>query len=121
VAQQKAGRLCDSEESEQGNGTEGYMSVLVKFRHSGPFHSGEFASIDLEKISEFKITRQRNTCELLAITPENPQPNMPYIIATRDYEYEIKDILKDLQQLKQKNKDLIYEITDTEVHLVRKI
>jgi hypothetical protein len=97
------------------------MSVLIKFRHTGPFHSGASKTIDLDKVSEFRISRQRNTCELLAITPENPQPNSPYAIARRDNEYQLQDILKELQQLKKKNRDIIYEITDTEVHLVAKV
>jgi hypothetical protein len=96
------------------------MSVLVKFMQSGSFHAGEFKSLDLNKISKFEISRQRNTCELLAITPENPRPNTPYMIARRDNEYQLQSILKDLQQLKQDNKDIIYHITDTEVHLVNK-
>ncbi|HNX18596.1 MAG TPA: hypothetical protein PKM50_09770 [Methanoregula sp.] len=60
------------------------MSTYVKFRHTGVFHSGDSLSIDLDKISEFKITRLRNTCELLAITPENHQSDKPDSIATRD-------------------------------------
>lgn len=78
-------------------------------------------SIDLDKISEFRITRQRNTCELLAITPENHQPDRPYSIATRDREYQLQEILTDLNQLKREKRDLIYEITDTEVHRVKKV
>jgi len=97
------------------------MSVLVKFMQSGTFHAGEFKSIDLDKISKFEISRQRNTCELLAITPENPRPGTPYMIARRDNEYQLQAILKDLQQLKQENKDIIYNITDTEVHLLKKL
>ncbi|MGD0534991.1 MAG: hypothetical protein ABR999_06060 [Methanoregula sp.] len=97
------------------------MSVLVKFRHTGMFHSGDSLSIDLDKISEFKITRQRNTCKLLAITPENHQPDKPYVIATREREYQLQEIVTDLRQLKKENKDLIYEITDTEVHRVKKV
>jgi len=83
------------------------------------YHKGDSLSIDLGKISEFKITRQRNTCELLAITPENRQPDRPYSIATRDREYQLQEIIKELQQLKKGNKDIIYEITDTEVHLIK--
>ncbi len=92
------------------------MSVLVKFRHSGGF-----ISLDLDKISEFKITSQRNTYELLAITPENRQTNTPYAIARRDKEWQLKEIQHDLLQLKRENKDIIFEITDTEVHLVKKV
>ena len=55
------------------------------------------------------MTRQRNTCELLGITPENPHQNTPYIIAIRDRKYLLEEILKDLQQMKQENKDIIYE------------
>jgi hypothetical protein len=90
------------------------MSVTVKFRHPGGFRS-----LDLAKITDFQITRQRNTCELLAITPENRQPDTPYIIAMRDKEWQLKDILADLERLKNENRDLIYEITATEVHLVK--
>jgi hypothetical protein len=97
------------------------MSVLVKFRHTGVFHQGDSLSIDLGKISEFRITRQRNTCDLLAITPENHQPDKPYAIATRDREYQLQDILTDLKALKKENRDLIYEITDTEVHRLKKV
>ena len=90
------------------------MSVTVKFLHtSGAFHSGEFVSLDLDKITQFKITRQRNTCELLAHTPENPQPNQPYSIARRDRENLLQVILQDLQQLRQEKTEIIYEITDT--------
>ena len=51
------------------------MSVQVKFMQSGTFHAGEFKSLDLEKISRFQITHQRNTCELFVTTPENPAGN----------------------------------------------
>jgi len=94
------------------------MSVLIKFRHTGVYHQGDSLSIDLAKISEFKITRQRNSCELLAITPENHQPDQPYAIATRDREYQLQEIITDLNKLKKETRDLIYEITDTEVHRV---
>ena len=97
------------------------MSVLVKFVQPGTFYSGVSQSIDLDKISRFQISHQRTTCELLAITPENPRPDIPYMIARRDNEYQLKDILKDLQQLKQEHKDIIYNITDTEVHRVNKL
>jgi hypothetical protein len=92
-----------------------HMSVLVKFRHVGVFHTGDSLSIDLSKISEFKITRQRNSCELLAITPENHQPDKPYSIATRDREYQLQEIMTDLRQLKKEKRDITYEITDTGV------
>jgi hypothetical protein len=95
------------------------MSVFVKFRHTGVYHQGDSLSIDLAKISEFKITRQRSTCDLLAITPENHQPDHPYAIATRDREYQLQEIITDLKGLKKETKDLIYEITDTEVHRVK--
>jgi hypothetical protein len=97
------------------------MSVLVKFMQSGMFHAGEFKSLDLDKISQFQISRQRNSCELLATTPENPRPDTPYRIARRDNEYQLQDILKDLQQLQQEHKDITYDITDTGVSLVNKI
>jgi hypothetical protein len=96
------------------------MSVLVKFNQPGTFHTGVSLSIDLDKISRFEISHQRTTCELLAITPENSRPDIPYMIARRDNEYQLQDILKDLRQLKQEHKDIIYDITDTEVHLVNK-
>jgi hypothetical protein len=97
------------------------MSVFIKFRHSGVFHRGDFLSIDLDKISEFRITRQRNTCELLAITPENHQPDRPYSIATRDREYQLQEILTDLNQLKKEKRDITYEITDTGVQRVMRV
>lgn len=97
------------------------MGVLVKFLQSGAFNSGEFKSLDLDKITKFEIKHLRNSCELLAITPENPQQNLPYVIAQRDKEYKLEDILKDLQQLKQEKKDIIYEITATDVRKVNKI
>ncbi|PKL58576.1 MAG: hypothetical protein CVV34_01640 [Methanomicrobiales archaeon HGW-Methanomicrobiales-5] len=97
------------------------MSVLIKFIQSGSFHAGDFKSLDLDKITKFEINRQRNSCDLVAITPENPQQNSPYVIARRDIEYKLQDILTDLQQLKQEKKDIIYEITDTEVHQIKKI
>ncbi len=95
------------------------MSVQVKFMQSGSFNAGEFKFLDLDKISQLQITRQRNTCELLATTPENPRPNTPYRIARRDREYELQAILADLQHLKQEKREKIYEITDTEAHLVK--
>ncbi|MFA5348183.1 MAG: hypothetical protein WC294_08600 [Methanoregula sp.] len=96
------------------------MSVLIKFMQSGMFHAGDFLSIDLDKISRFQISRQRNTCELIAITPENPRPNTPYMIARRDNEYQLQAILTELRQLQQEHKDIIYDMTGTEVHLVKK-
>ena len=96
------------------------MTIIVRFAQSGSFHAGEFKSLDLDKISHLKISSQRNTCELLATTPENPQPNTPYVIARRDREYELQAILQDLQRLKAVKKDVIYEITDTESHIVPK-
>lgn len=97
------------------------MSVLVKFIQSGAFHSGDFKSLELDKINKFEVKHLRNTCELLAYTPENPQPNSPYVVARRDSEYQLQDILKDLQQLQREQKDIIYEITDSEVRLIKKI
>ncbi len=96
------------------------MSVQVKFMQPGTFDTGMSLSIDLDKISKFQISHQRNTCELLAITPENPRPDTPYMIARRDKEFQLQDILKDLRQLQQEHKDIIYDITDTEVRLVNK-
>jgi hypothetical protein len=93
------------------------MSVLVKFRST----AGS-VSLDLDKISVFQITRQRNTCELIAITPENPHPQTPFSIARRDQEWKLREILDNLQQLKDEKKaDIIFEITDTEVHLIKKL
>jgi len=97
------------------------MSVIIKFIQSGSFHSGDFLSLELDKISKLQINHLRNTCELLAYTPENPQPNTPYVIARRDAEYKLQDMLDDLQKLKKENKEIIYEITDAEVRLIKKI
>jgi hypothetical protein len=96
------------------------MSVLVKFMQSGTFHAGEFLSLDLSKISRLQISRQRNTCELIAVTPENPRPGTPYMIARRDKEYEVQAILNDLQELRKETKNATYEITDTEARVVVK-
>jgi hypothetical protein len=85
---------------------------------SGTFHAGEIKSLDLDKISRFQITRQRNSCELLATTPENPRPDTPYMLARRDHEYELQAILSDLRQLKTEQKESVYRITDTEAGLV---
>jgi hypothetical protein len=97
------------------------MSVIIKFIRSGSFHAGDFLSLELDKITRLQVNRLRNTCELLAYTPENPQPNTPFVIARRDSEYQLQDILKDLQQMKQENKDIVYEITDAEVRQTKKI
>jgi hypothetical protein len=94
------------------------MTVKIKFLMSGEYHAGEFKFLDLSQITQLKIARLRNTCELLATTPENPQPNTPYVIARRDREYELQAILTDLQQLKRETREVIYEITDTEAHRV---
>ena len=96
------------------------MSIQIRFVQSGSFHAGEFKFLDLDKISRFQITRQRNTCELFATTPENPQPNTPYVLARRDNEYELQAILTDLKQLKQDQNETVYEITDTEARQVKK-
>jgi len=74
------------------------------------------------------LTRLRNSklpgsavpCDLLAITPENQQPDRPYAIATRDREYQLQEIIADLKKLKKGKQDLVYEITDTEVHRMKK-
>jgi hypothetical protein len=93
------------------------MSVKVKFHAP----SG-VVTLDLAKISNLQITRQRNTCEILATTPENPHPQVPYSIARRDKEYELNDIIHDLQELKKDSTaDIIFEITDSEVHRIKKI
>jgi hypothetical protein len=94
------------------------MTVVVKFRQSGQFNSGEFKSLELEKITKLKINHLRNSCELVADTPENPRPNTPYIIAEREKSYELQTIMDELQQLRQGKKSGIYEITETEAHLL---
>jgi hypothetical protein len=94
------------------------MTVHVNFMQSGSFHAGELKSLDLDKISRFRITHQRNSCELFATTPENPRPETPYLLARRDHEYELQDILTDLKQLKTGQKESVYKITDTEAGLV---
>ena len=94
------------------------MTVQVKFMQSGSFNAGTFKFLDLALITKMQISRQRNTCELVAFTPENPQPGRPYILATRDRANQLEEILTDLQQLKQGNIDSIYEITDSEAHRV---
>ncbi len=90
------------------------MSVQITFMQSGSFHAGEYKSLNLDKITRFEITRQRNTCELFATTPENPRPGTPYMLARRDNEYELQAILTDLRQLKAGQKESVYRITDTE-------
>jgi hypothetical protein len=95
------------------------MTIQVKFMQSGTFHAGEFKFLDLDKISRLQITRLRNTCELFATTPENPQPGTPYMIARRDREYELQSIVSELQQLKQEKKDIVYEITDSAARLLK--
>jgi hypothetical protein len=94
------------------------MSVQVKFMQSGTFHTGEIKSLDLEKISRFPITRQRNTCELFVTTPENPRPETPCMLARRDREYELQAIVNDLRQLKSEQKEAVYTITGTDDGLV---
>jgi hypothetical protein len=96
------------------------MTVTVKFRQSGQFSSGDFKSLDLGKISRLQLNHLRNTCELLAISSENPRPGTPYVITTRDNPYEIEAIIRDLQQLKTDKRDLTYEITETQAHLITK-
>jgi hypothetical protein len=100
------------------NGKERPVSVQVKFIQSGTFHAGEIKSLDLEKISRFQITHQRNTCELFVTTPENPRPESPYMLARRDREYELQAIVNDLRQLKAEQKEAVYKITDMEAGLV---
>jgi hypothetical protein len=94
------------------------MTVQVTFVQSGTFHAGEIKSLNLDKISGFRITRQRNSCELFVTTPENPRPDTPYLLARRDHEYELQAILTDLRQLKTEKKESVYTITDTEAGLV---
>jgi len=94
------------------------MTVLVRFLQSGAFHAGEFLSIDLSRITRLQVSHQRNTCELVAHTPENLQPGIPYIIARRDHEYLLREILQDFQRLKTETRDIIYEITETEARQV---
>jgi len=95
------------------------MTLTVKFKQSGQFNAGEFKSLDLDKITKLQINRLRNTCELHATTPENPRPNTPFLIASRERAYELQAIVDDLQQLRQAKKSGVYEITDTEAHLVQ--
>jgi len=95
------------------------MTVKIKFLMTGEYNNGEFKYLDLSKITQLRISRLRNNSELLATTPENPQPNTPYIIARRDHEYELQKILSDLQQLKRETRDVIYEITDTDARRVQ--
>src|SRR5208283_2823415 len=49
-----------------------------------------------------------------ATTPENPTPDTPYVLAIRDRQYELQEMINDLQKLKQKKENVTYEITDTE-------
>jgi len=95
------------------------MTITLKFMQSGQFNSGEFKSLDLDQITKLQINRLRNTCELHATTPENPRPNTPFLIASRERAYELQAIIDELQQLKQAKKSGIYEITETESHLVQ--
>jgi hypothetical protein len=62
-------------------------------------------SLDLDKISVFRITRQRTTCELPAITPENPYPQTPCSRAGREKEWKIRKISGNLQQHKRGEED----------------
>jgi hypothetical protein len=94
------------------------MTVVVKFRQSGQFNAGEFRSLELDKITKLRINHLRNTCELLADTPENPRPNTPFLIASRENAYELQTIIDELQQLRQGKKCGTYEITETEAHLL---
>ena len=94
------------------------MTLIVKFRQSGQFNSGEFKSLELNQITKIQINHLRNSCELLATTPENPRPNTPYIIASRENAYELQTIIDDLDQLRRANKSGVYEITETEAHLI---
>jgi hypothetical protein len=91
------------------------MSVTLKFRSPAGI-----ISLNLDKISLFQITRQRNSCELLALTPENPRPQTPYSIARRDKEWQLQDLMADLANLKKETGDLTYDITDTGIHLVQR-
>jgi hypothetical protein len=96
----------------------GDMTIIVKFRQSGQFNSGEFKSLDLDKITKLKINHLRNSAELAADTPENPRPNTPYIIAERENAYELQTIVDELDQLSRAKKSGVYEITETEAHLL---
>lgn len=95
------------------------MTITVKFMQSGQFNSGEFKSLDLDRITKLQINRLRNTCELYATTLENPRPNTPFIIASRERAYELQAIIDELLQYKQAKKSGVYEITDTEARLVQ--
>lgn len=113
------GKVIQSGKQDAGNGTWCPVTVLVKFIQSGSFNAGVFKSLDLALITKLQITRQRSTCELVAHTPENPQPNAPYILARRDRSNQLEEIMADLQQLKQGKADSIYEITDSEAHRIQ--
>jgi hypothetical protein len=94
------------------------MTLIVKFKQSGQFNSGEFRFLELNQITKLQINHMRNTCELHATTPENPRPNTPYLIAERENEYELQTIIDDLQHLLKEKKSGTYEITETEAHLL---
>jgi hypothetical protein len=94
------------------------MTLTIRFMQSGQFNAGELKSLDLEKITKLQINRLRNTCELHATTPENPRPNTPFLIASRERAYELQVIIDDLEQFRRTKKTGIYEITETESHLV---
>jgi hypothetical protein len=89
------------------------MTVKVRFMQSGQFNSGTFRTLDLDRITRLQINHLRNTCELHAFTPENPRPDSPFLIATRDNAYVLQKIVDELQRLRQEKRDLIYEITAT--------
>jgi hypothetical protein len=95
------------------------MTITLTFKQSGQFNSGEFKSLDLDQITQLRINRLRNTCELYATTPENPRSNTPYVIASRENTYELQAMIDELQQLRQAKRSGVYEITETEAHLVK--
>ena len=94
------------------------MTAIVKFKQLGQFNAGEFKSLELDRITKLQINHLRNSCELVADTPENPRPNTPYIIAARENAYELQIIIDELDQLRRAKKSGIYEITETEAHLL---
>jgi len=95
------------------------MSIIVKFKQQGQFNAGEFRSLELDKITKLQVNHLRNSCELVADTPENPRPNTPYIIAARENAYELQTIINELDQLRRAKKSGVYEITETEAHLIK--
>jgi hypothetical protein len=76
-------------------------------------------SLNLDNIGELQIHYKRTHCELVAITPENQSTQNPFIIARRDNEWQIKELIKEINQLKKVKRDIIFEITDKDFHLTK--